>query len=144
MDDVLCVRRLKSIENLNRDVDQAVQLHRAHNGQVLQRDPVQIFHGHEDAAIGLTNVVDCADAGVVQGRSSARLALEAVAQLMAVSVVVREEFQGHKTTETNVLRLVNDAHASRTQLFQDAVVRDGGAEHCCTIDSYSKTPFGRG
>jgi len=50
---------------------------------------------------------------------------------MVVSVVVREEFQGYETTKTNVMRLVNDDNASRSQLFQDAIVRDGGAEHRC-------------
>lgn len=33
--------------------------------------------------------------------------------------------EGHKAIQTDVLRLVNEAHAGATQLFEDAVVRAG-------------------
>jgi hypothetical protein len=43
--------------------------------------------------------------------------------------IVRQEFQGYKSAELGVLGLVHNAHAAATQLLDDAVVRDGLADH---------------
>jgi hypothetical protein len=37
----------------------------------------------------------------------------------------RKKFDGDKTVEARVLRLVNDAHAATTEVFEDAVVGEG-------------------
>jgi hypothetical protein len=63
---------------------------------LLQRHAVKEFHSDEDAAVGIANVVDRADVGMVQGRSSTRFALEAVAQSAIISELVWQEFQGTK------------------------------------------------
>jgi len=99
---------------------------------LLQRHAVKEFHGDEDLALGITNIVNRADIGVVQGRGSTRLALEALTQVPIVRIIFGQEFQGNETTKASVLSLVNDTHTSRPQLFQDSVVRDGSAKHRCT------------
>jgi len=96
---------------------------------LLQRHAVKEFHGDEDSAIGITNVVDRADIGVVQGRGSTRLALEALSQVPIVRIIFRQEFQGNETTKASVLCLVNDTHASRPQLSQDVIMRDDVTNH---------------
>ena len=76
---------------------------------------------------------------MVQGRGGTRLALKAVAEPGVVSKVFRQKLQGNETAKASVLRLVNDTHAARAQLFQDTVVRNGGADHNCMVNGYCKT-----
>ena len=42
---------------------------------------------------------------------------------------VRKEFQGDEAVELGVLGLVDHSHAAATEFFEDAVVRDGLANH---------------
>ena len=42
---------------------------------------------------------------------------------------VGQEFQGYETEELDVLSLVDDAHTAAAELFDDAIVRDGLADH---------------
>ena len=78
---------------------------------------------------GFPDVVDRANIRMVQGRGGTRLALKAVAEPGVVSKVFRQKLQGNETAKASVLRLVNDTHTARAQLFQDTVVRDGAADH---------------
>jgi len=41
----------------------------------------------------------------------------------------RQELEDHKRTESDVLRLVHHAHVATTQLFENAIVADGTADH---------------
>ena len=43
--------------------------------------------------------------------------------------VIRQKLQGDKPVQGYVLGLVNDTHAAATQLLNDAVVRNGLADH---------------
>src|SRR5215469_1521648 len=67
--------------------------------------------------------------GMIQSRSGTGLALEAFTQLPIVCKFLWQEFQSDKPSEARVLCFVHHAHAARTQLLQDAIVRDGGADH---------------
>ena len=52
-------------------------------------------------------------------------ALEAAERLRIFGDVVRQKLQRHKAAELDVFRLINHTHTAATELFQDAVVRDG-------------------
>jgi hypothetical protein len=43
--------------------------------------------------------------------------------------VVGQELESHKATELDILSFVNHTHPAAAQLLDDAVVRDGLADH---------------
>src|SRR5713101_744216 len=77
----------------------------------------------------LRNLINRTDIGMVQGRCCAGLPAEAFQNLRVLGNVVRQKFQGDETTEHRILGLVDDTHAPAVQLLDDAVVRDGLADH---------------
>jgi hypothetical protein len=42
----------------------------------------------------------------------------------------RQKLERDETVETSILGFVNDSHPAATELFNDAVMRDGLADHC--------------
>ena len=96
---------------------------------MLQRLPFQKFHDDEGLAFVFADVVDRADVGVVEGRSGARLALEPLQGLMILCQFLGQELERHEAAELGVLGLVDHAHAPATQLLQNAIVRNGLANH---------------
>ena len=75
------------------------------------------------------NVVNRADVGMVQRRRRLRLALETRQRLRIARDVVGQELQRDEAVQARVLGLVDHAHAAAAQLLDDAVVRDGLADH---------------
>ena len=54
-------------------------------------------------------------------------------RLAVLGHVFGEKFQGDEAIEPGVFGFVNDTHAATTQLFDNAVVRDGLADHLWLI-----------
>src|SRR5271165_3509909 len=79
-------------------------------------------------AVKVGNIVDDADVGMVQLRSSAGLAQEAVEGLAVIGEVVGNELQRHVAAEARIFCFVNHAHAAATELPQEAVVGNGLAD----------------
>ena len=77
----------------------------------------------------LADFVDGADVGMVQGGGRTGLAPEALQSLRVLRDLVGKELEGDKATERGVLGLVNHAHPAAAELLDDAVVRDGLADH---------------
>ena len=96
---------------------------------MLQRYAVQKLHGDERFPILLTDVKDHANIGMIQRGGSLRFALKAAEGLCISSYFFRQEFESDKTVETNVLSLVDDTHPAAAEFLNDAVVRDGLADH---------------
>ena len=76
MDDSLAVRRLERVGDVDADFEQCVELHRLAVDAMLQRHALQQFHGDERHARVPVNVVNGADAGMIQCGGRLRLALE--------------------------------------------------------------------
>jgi hypothetical protein len=74
-------------------------------------------------------LVDGADVRVIQGRRGLRLTLEAGQSLRILGNIVREELQSDKTVELYVLGLVHHTHPAAAEFFDDAIVRNGLADH---------------
>ena len=100
---------------------------------VLESRAVQQFHGDEGLALLLADVVDGADIGMVQSGGRPGLALEAVQGLRVLGNIFRQELQSDKAVQPGVFGLVNHAHAAATELLDDAVMRDGLADHWRTM-----------
>ena len=79
------------------------------------------------------DVVDGADVGMVQSGSGARFAPEALEGLRIAGDIVGQKFQSDEAAQARVFGFVDDAHAAAAELFDDAVVRDGVADHFPSI-----------
>ena len=66
---------------------------------------------------------------MVQSRRGLSLASEAGQGLRVLGNFVRQELQSHKAAEFSVLGLVHHTHPTTAELLDDAVVRDGLADH---------------
>jgi hypothetical protein len=66
---------------------------------------------------------------MVQGGSGLGLALETGQRLGIARDFLRKEFQSDKTVEPDVFGLVNHTHSTAAQHLEDAIVRDGLANH---------------
>jgi len=73
--------------------------------------------------------MDGTDVGMIQGRCGTSFPAEALERLRAPSNLFRQELQGDEATKLGVLGLVHHAHPTAAELFDDAVVRDGLADH---------------
>jgi hypothetical protein len=127
--DALRVRRLQRVGNLDSQLEQFLGRERFSHQAVLERLPFQILHHDEQLAVMLPNVVHRADVWMVQRRGSARLAAEAFEELAVVGEFRGQELERHRAAKLGVLGLVDHTHAPATQLLQNAVVRDGRADH---------------
>ena len=81
------------------------------------------------AVLELADVMDGADIRVVQGGRRLSFTLKAAQGLRVFGDVVRKELEGNETMQAGVLGLVHNAHAAPTEFLDDAVVRDGLADH---------------
>ena len=70
-----------------------------------------------------------ADVGVVQCRCGLGFALKTGECLRVSGNFLRQELEGDETMQPRVFSFVDDAHPAAAQLLDDAVVRDGLADH---------------
>ena len=100
---------------------------------MLQRHAVQKFHGDEGLPILLADVVDGADVGMVQRRRGLGFALKAGEGLRVAGNIFRQELQGDEAMQPRVFGFVNHAHPAAAELLDDAVMRNGLADHGVAI-----------
>ena len=129
MNDALAVRRIQRVGHFGREIEQQFVLHRTPADAMLQRHAVEKLHDHEDAAVFLADVVNGADVGMIQRRSRARLAAKTLQRSRIARHIVRQKLERDKASQARVLGLVDDTHAAAAELFDNAVVRDGGVDH---------------
>ena len=129
MDDSLGVGRIERICNLDGQRQQNFQIERPPRNVVLQSHAIQEFHGDERLPVLLPDVVNGADIGVIQRRSSLRLTLEPAKRLRIARHFVRQKLQGDETMQPSVFGFINYAHSTAAELFEDVIVRDCFADH---------------
>jgi hypothetical protein len=84
-------------------------------------------------AIMLADLVNSADVGMIQGRSSARFAAEAFESLGIVGRIVGKKLERDEAAELSVFGLINHTHSAAAKHFGDAVVGNGLADHVGSI-----------
>ena len=129
VNDSFGVGGIQRVGNLDAERKNLINLQGMARDAVLQRHAIEEFHGDERVAVVLSDFVDSADVGVIKRRGGARLATEALQGLRVLGHLVRQELESDEAAELGVFGLVNDAHAASAELFEDAVVGDGGADH---------------
>jgi hypothetical protein len=87
--------------------------------------------------------VDGADVGVIQGGGGFGFAFEAGQGLRVFGDVVGEEFQRDETAEFYVFGFIDNAHSSAAEFLDDAVVRNGLADHWRMPKGWAASSYGR-
>src|SRR5262249_28071142 len=129
MNNALAVSGIQRIGNLDGQRQQAIHLKWLPADLALQRFALQELHRDEMAALGLADLIDGADIGVIERGCGARLALETLQCSRVVLHLRRQEFEGYVPSEIQVFRLVHHAHTPAAQLRQDTVMRNRLAYH---------------
>ncbi len=94
-----------------------------------------VRHGDEGLALlGLTDLVDDADVGMIEGGRGFRLLDEALAQEtiargFARDVMGGKKLEGDQPVELEIARLEDDAHTPAAELLEDLVVGYGLSDH---------------
>src|ERR1700693_1280616 len=96
---------------------------------MLQCHAVQKLHDKERMAVLLPDLIDRADIGMVESGGRLRLSLETGQGLGVFRDVLGQELQRDKATELGVFSLVDHTHSAAAELLNDAIVRDGLADH---------------
>src|SRR5215470_2128371 len=120
---------VESVGNLNGEREDQISVHRAIADPMLQRDPIQKLHDDERLTMLLVNLENHTDVRMIQSRRSLGLSLKTCQCLRVCSYVIGQELEGDESTELDILRLVHHAHPASTELLDNAVVRDGLADH---------------
>ncbi len=129
VDDAFRVRGIERVGNFNCQSEQYIRLHGPSRDAMLQGHAVQKLHDQKGMPVILPDLVDGADIGMVESRGRLRLSLETGQGLGVLRDRVGQKLQRHKPVQVDVLSLVDHTHAATAKLFNDAVMRDGLADH---------------
>jgi hypothetical protein len=66
---------------------------------------------------------------MIQGRRGPSFAAKALQRSRIMSNAIGKKFEGYKPAEADILSLVHHTHPPTAQLLDNAVVRDGLADH---------------
>ena len=124
MDHVARVGGGEALRDLTRDLEELPDRQRPVRQHRVEVLPFEELHRDEVPALGLADVVDRADVGVVENRRGARLALEPHDAVGPVERLVDDELQRDVPAEPDVLGFIDDAHAALAEHSQNAVVGD--------------------
>src|ERR1700683_873368 len=120
---------------------------------MVSRAALQILHGNERRGFLFADIVDGANIGMVQSGSGLGFALEPGQRLRVAGKFVGQKLKGNETLQPRVFRFVNHAHPATTELFNNAVMGDGLADHLrsMVLARFARTPglrvdssYGRG
>src|SRR5271154_7028337 len=100
---------------------------------MLQRQSIQKLHGDECLAVLVVDFVDGADVGVIQRRGRLGFALKTGERLRVFGYVVGQELKGYEPAELYVFGFVDHTHPAAAEFLDDAIVRDGLADHVWPI-----------
>jgi hypothetical protein len=87
------------------------------------------LHGDKRPPFEFSDIVNGADAGMVQRGCCARFTPESLDGLRVLGYVFGEEFQGHISAQPRVFRPIDYPHASAAKLLEHGIVRDGPTDN---------------
>ena len=96
---------------------------------MFQDCAIEKLHHDERMPILIADIVNHADVGMIERRSSLCFALEACQRLRVSRYFIREKLECHETVQSGVLGLVDHTHTATAEFLDDEVVRDGLANH---------------
>jgi hypothetical protein len=119
---------VEGVGDLDGGVEKKVQLERAAGNAFAERLALEKLHGDEGAMCVLTDFVDGANVGMVEGGSAAGFALKTLEGLAIVGEGFGKKLQSDMAAKAEVFGFVDFAHATGAELAENAVVRDGFAK----------------
>jgi hypothetical protein len=123
------VSYVERVGNLDAEIEKFLERERLAVDMLAQCLAVDEFHGDEWLMILLTNVVDGADAGVVEGGGGVGFAAKTFKGVRIVRHVRREKFQGDEAVEAGVRGFVDFTHSSGAEFLDDVEVSNGAVNH---------------
>ena len=120
---------VQRVGQLGTEFEQGIGGHGTPVDTFSQRLTFEQFHDEIRLAIVFADVVDGANARMIQGRRGTGLTLETFERRGVFGEVRSEKFQRDLAAETGVFRPKNLAHASAAQWVNYAVVRNCFADH---------------
>src|SRR5262245_37720734 len=129
MNDSLPMCGLQSIRHLNRQLQQLVALELFRRDQLLERLALHQLHRNERLSLKFVDIVDGADVGMIERRSRPSLTPKPFQNLLILRQVRWQEFEGDSSPELDVFGLVDHAHATRSKLLKDTVMRNSRTDH---------------
>jgi hypothetical protein len=127
------MRRLQTLRDLSPNLERVFERQRPFGDAVFQRLALEEGHCKEGLAVGVINLVDRADVGVMERGGGLSFAQEALLRLGVTEQVSAEEFQRHLSAQLRVLNPIDHAHPALAELLDDPVMADGLADHDCSI-----------
>ena len=122
MDDPALVRVVESLGHLRADIENLVGLERLFLLHRAKRLPLDVGHDEEQVPLVVGEVVDRNDAGVVEFRDGAGLALEPL-PLISLQIAGGQHLDRDLALQHRIARQIHHSHASSTDLSEDFVSR---------------------
>ena len=129
MHDSLRMSCIESVGHLRSQIQDLFHFERLSADQVLERLPLQQFHGDEVLPVRFVDLVDRADVRMIERRRGEGFPLEAFASSRIVLHFRRQELQRDMAVQLEVFGLIHHTHPAAAELFQNPIVRDGLANH---------------
>ena len=129
MHDAFGMSRIERVGDLDTQVNQTVNFEGATQHGFAQSLTFQVLHYDEAQPLMFANFVNGADVGMIQSGSRASFAAKTFQGLRVAGDVVGQEFKGDKAAQRGVLCQVNHTHPTTAELLNNAVMRDGLADH---------------
>src|SRR6476619_2238077 len=123
------VRRLQSFGGLDRDVERVIQLERTIGNLLPDRLAIDERHRDERPAVCLVDLVNRADAGMVERGRCLCLSNEPLTVLRTLEKLAPYELQGDRPCQLRVFGPVNDTHSAFADFVDDAVMGDRRSNH---------------
>ena len=92
--------------------------------QLPQAHPIHKLHQQVIQAVGLAEVIDGDDVGMVEPGQRLRLAREPLGEARVFLLLASQDLQRHEAVEPRLARLIDHAHAAAAQAFQDFQLRE--------------------
>ncbi len=127
--DPLGMRGVQRVGDFDGKREQRFNFEWTPSNAMFQRHAIEKFHGNEGVTVLLAHIVNGADVRVVQCGGRLCFALKSSEGLRISGHILGQEFQCDKPVEARVLSFVDNAHAAAPEFIDDAVVRDGMADH---------------
>jgi hypothetical protein len=134
------VRRIERVRERNPVVDDLFDVERAALQAVLEGFALQPLHDEEAVPIGIADVVQGADVGMVQRGDGPRFPIEPGAGAGVAGEFSRQHLDRDRAVEPGVAGLVHFAHAAGSERFDDFVGSEPRTRSGVHIDRRDSTP----
>ena len=124
VDDALLVRVLERLADGRHDHQRLLRRQLPRLQQLPQAHAVHKLHQQVIEAVGLAEVIDGDDVGMVEPGQGLRLAREPLGKARVFLLLAGQDLERHKAVEPRLARLIDHAHAAAAQAFENFQLRE--------------------